>query len=95
MRTVREEPDVSEAVEDACEQWARAQEAWDVICWVLARDPTCGVPLSEGGQARAFTYEGSLAHEMPTILVIYDVDDHYVTIHEARFSNPQRTAGRA
>ena len=61
-----------------------------MILWVLARDPTRGVPLTEGGQARSFTYEGSWAHEMPTIVVIYDVDDHYVTIHEVRFSNPPK-----
>jgi hypothetical protein len=95
MRTVREEPDVTAAVDDACERWSRAQDAWDVISWVISRDPTCGVPLTEGGQARAFVYEGSWAHEMPTIVVIYDVDDHYVTIREARFSDARSTGGSA
>jgi hypothetical protein len=93
MRTVREDPEVEADVEEACTRWARAQEAWDVILWVLARDPTCGVPLAEGGQARAFVYEGSWAHEMPTIWVMYDVDDHYVTIRKVKFSNARTTAG--
>jgi|EndMetStandDraft_9_1072997.scaffolds.fasta_scaffold413844_2 hypothetical protein len=95
MRGVREESDVMADVEEACERWSRAREAWDVVHWVLSRDPTCGSPLTEGGQARAFVYQGSWAHDMPTILVIYVADDEYVTIHKVRFSEAKNSAGRA
>lgn len=42
MRSIREEPDVQRAVDEACDRWERAQEAWDALTWVLARDPTIG-----------------------------------------------------
>lgn len=95
MRTVREDPEVEAALEDACAQWARAQEAWDVVTWVLARDPTRGEPLTESGQARTFVYEGSWAHDMPTIVVLYVIEEPYVTIRRARFSHSRTTAGHA
>ena len=95
MLSVREEPDVQLAVDDACERWERARDAWDVITWVLARDPTCGDPMVEGGQARTFVYQGSWAHDMPTIVVLYVIEPPYITIRAVRFSDPATAAGNA
>ncbi len=95
MRTVREDPAVDIALDEACSKWSRAQEAWDVVIWVLAHDPTRGEPLTESGQARSLVYEGSWAHDMPTIAVLYAIDEHYVTIQRARFTDARTTAGRA
>jgi hypothetical protein len=95
MRTVREDREVEDALEEACLQWSRTQEAWDAICWALARDPTCGDPITEAGQARSFVFEGSWAHDMPTITVLYVVEEPYVTIRRARFTHAKTTAGHA
>lgn len=54
--------------------------------WVLARDPTVGVPLSETGSLRAFTMEGRYIYQIPTIVVVYDYDDTRITIQTARFT---------
>lgn len=86
MRGVREAPEVQVAVDDAKEQWARADHAWDACTWALVRDPTVGEPLSEGGNVRAFAYDGARATDMPDIMVLYDFDDRYVTIRSVRFS---------
>ena len=59
------------AVDDACEVWARADEAWELVKWVLAHDPTKGEPLSESGEARALVFPGQAAHDMPTIVAVY------------------------
>jgi hypothetical protein len=74
---------------------ARTQEAWDAVIWVLARDPTRGDPLTESAQARTFVYEGSWAHDMPTITVLYVIEEPYVTIRGARFTDAKTTAGHA
>ena len=96
MRGVREVPAVQAAADDAFERWVRAEDAWDSVKWLLARDPTIGDPLSEGGRARTFTYDGAIASGMPTIAVLYEFDDQHVTIVSAKFAdarNPQ--AGHA
>lgn len=96
MRSVRESPAVQEAADYAIEQWSRAEDAWEAVKWALARDPTLGDPLSEGGRARSFTFEGATALDMPTIVTLYEFDDAYVTILSARFEHARSTlAGHA
>ena len=58
MRTIREEVAAQRAVDAACERWAGADEAWSVVTWVLARDPTVGRPLREGGNVRTSPCKG-------------------------------------
>jgi hypothetical protein len=95
MRTVRQDIPVDDDFEDACLRWSRTQEAWDMIFWVLARDPTAGDPVSEGGLARSFVFEGSWAHDMPTIQILYIIEEPYVTIKSAAFRDPVTSAGTA
>ncbi len=89
MRSVVEAPDVQIAADDAFEIWTRAEEAWDAIKWALARDPTVGEPLVEGGTLRVLTFEGALAYDMPTIVVLYDYDMQRVVIKSAKFEVPK------
>ena len=95
MRTVRVDTIVDADLEDARRRWERVDDAWDMIEWVLARDPTKGEPLTENGSARSFVFTGSIAHGMPNIQVIYVDESPYVTIRAVRFSNPTFTAGSA
>ncbi|MGH7490120.1 MAG: hypothetical protein ACREMY_31615 [bacterium] len=93
--TVRQDLLVDAELEDACQKYDRTQDAWDMILWVLARDPTVGYPLSEGGTVRSFVFEGSWAHEMPTIQIIHVFEDPYVTIKSAIFRDPRSHGGTA
>lgn len=95
MRTVRLEPAVYDALQDCREEWPRVEDAWEMIEWVLMRDPTKGEPLTESGTARSFVFEGSNAHEMPNIQVIYVVEEQYITIRSVRFTAPTFSAGSA
>ena len=58
MRSVVEFAEVMAEVDDAKERWRRTEDAWEAICWVLARDPTCGHPLTEGGRLRSLVFDG-------------------------------------
>jgi hypothetical protein len=89
MRSVAESPEAQTAADDAFEAWSRAEEAWEAIKWALARDPTVGEPLVEGGNLRVLTFEGALAYDMPTIVVLYDYDMQRVVIKSARFEVPK------
>jgi hypothetical protein len=95
VRSVREDFEAQAAADDAFEKWARAQESWDAVKWVLARDPSIGIPLTEGSRLRAFTYVGGWAYEIPTIVVLYEVDAQFVTIKSARFQDAESPAGKA
>jgi hypothetical protein len=95
MRDVVESAEVMQDVDEAKEKWARADDAWGTLRWVLSQDPTKGAPLSEGGQLRTLAYDGSWAHEMPTINVVYEITETQVIIHSVRFVDAVSTAGSA
>ena len=95
MRTIRTESSVDGELDDARRDWSRIDDAWEMIEWVLSRDPTKGTPVTESGKARSFVFEGSYAHGMPNIEVLYVDEDPYVTIKSVRFSTPTHTAGSA
>lgn len=95
MRDVVESSDVMGEVDECRTKWERFDDAWDVVFWVLARDPTVGSPLNETGHLRAFVFEGSWAHEMPTIDVIYEVTETTIVIQRVRFREARSTAGKA
>lgn len=95
MRSIRLDSEVDDALFEARDEWHRVEQAWEMIEWVLARDPTIGEPLTEGGQARSFVFDGAVAHDMPNIQVIYVVEREYVTIKSVKFSAPTYSGGRA
>jgi len=89
MRTIRQEPSVQNVVDDACERWERAAEAWDALIWVLARDRKVGIPISEGGRINALKYQGARSIKMPTIIALYEVQPGLIVIRSARFEEAQ------
>ena len=95
MRSVVESVAVMAAVDDACEKWHRADVVWSTITWVLSHDPTAGEPLTEGGSIRALVYDGSYAHEMPTVYVLYEITETKIDIVEATFTDAHVSSGRA
>ena len=95
MRSVGESPLVMDEVDLASTRWARFEDAWSVIHWVLSRDPTVGLPLTEGGHLRSIVFDGSYAHDMPTIEVLYEISETQIVIQRVRFSDALSTSGRA
>jgi hypothetical protein len=95
MRTVVETAEVMAEVDDAEVRWGRAAEAWSTVTWVLSRDPTVGMPLVEGGQQRSIVFDGSRAHDMPTIQVLYEITATEIVIRKVRFLDAQSSAGNA
>jgi plasmid stabilization system protein ParE len=95
MRTVVESVEVMADVDEAKERWARTEDAWATVFWVLSRDPTIGEPLTERGHLRAVVFDGSWAHEMPTIYVLYEITETAIVIQKARFTDAKTSAGRA
>lgn len=88
MRDVAEEAHVQHAVDDACERWSRAADAWDALLWALARDATLlGTALNEGGSRRAVTLEGARSIDLPTLAAVYRVEPRRVVVERVRFAD--------
>lgn len=96
MRSVIEDSRVSRALDDAKRKWPRAGDAWDAVVWVIARDPTIGIPLTESGATRSFTFDGAKSIGMPTVTVLYEVQHIVIVVHDALFQEATfAQAGRA
>ena len=96
MLTVREDPNVSILVEQAKLQWDRADDVWEAITWVVAHDPEVGRPVTESGKTRSLTLEGARSANLPTITIVYEIENPYVTIHDVSFREPSAPhAGQA
>lgn len=66
------------------------------IEWVLARDPDVGVPLTEGGNIRAFLYDGARSIKQPDVEIIYQIQLNEIIVHSAVFTDAKaERAGRA
>lgn len=44
MRSIRLENEVDADLQDAKQDWSRVDDAWEMLEWVLMRDPTKGAP---------------------------------------------------
>ncbi len=95
MRSVIKSAEVMADVDEAKEKWARTEDAWSTVFWVLSRDPTVGEPLTERGHLRSIVFDGSWAHEMPTIYVLYEITENEIVLQKARFTDAKTSAGRA
>jgi len=95
LRTVRVDLSVDAELDDARSEWPRVDDAWSMIEWVLSRDPTVGEPQTESGHSRSFVFQGSIAHEMPDIQVLYVFDEHIVDIKSIVIRTPKQSAGNA
>lgn len=95
MRSVRLEPDVEDILDEARRTWDRLDDAIEMIEWVLARDPTTGDPVNEGGSLRTLVFEGAYAQDLPSIQLTYVDEAPYVTIKSIRVYAPQHAGGRA
>jgi hypothetical protein len=96
VRSVIEDSQVSRAVDDAKRQWSRADDAWNAIIWIIARDPEIGIAVTESGATRAFTFDGARSIDLPTVTVLYEITPMAVVIRDALFSDADfAQAGRA
>jgi hypothetical protein len=57
-----EENAARKALDDAEAKWAGAYDAWEAATWVVMHDPFVGIPVTESGKTRSYTYEGAAAN---------------------------------
>jgi hypothetical protein len=63
--------------------------------WAIARDPQVGAAISEGGAVRVVESLGARSITLPTVWLLYRVEQFSITVHEVRFSESiHERAGR-
>lgn len=87
MLAVREEPGVQDAVDAARLHWPRAQDAWDIIVWTIARDPGAGTAIVESGRTRVLESVGARSIGLPSVWLLYGVEPTIITVYEVRFTD--------
>ena len=87
MRSLIEEASVREAVDEALDKWPRANDAWMAVQWAIARDPEIGDPVTESGNIRSFAQDGARSIGLPTVRVMYELQEPYVIIREVLFED--------
>lgn len=96
MLEIVEEAQVTEAVHQARQRWARAYEQWEAVTWAIARDPEFGSPLTESGRTRLAVIQGARSIDLPTVELVYEISDPWLVAHHITFSDATAAqAGRA
>jgi hypothetical protein len=65
-------------------------DAWEAATWIIARDPNAGVPVTESGLTRAYTFEGARSIDLPTVTLLYEMQVETIVIHDALFSDSRQ-----
>lgn len=84
-----EDKEAQDALHDALLRWKGTVAAWEIVTWVVLRDPGVGIPLTEDGAIGSFTYQGAKSIEQPTITVVYETTRMETTIRSALFTEPK------
>jgi hypothetical protein len=78
MRTIVEDPSVSEAVDKARVKYPRLDEAFEGLKWYLSRVPERGEALDDANWL--YRQDGDAEDNIPAILTIYTFDAHFVKL---------------
>lgn len=96
MKDVRYEKSAQEACDAALEKWERADEAIQIIEWVILRDEKIGDPLFETGNIRTVTVDGARSAHLPKVTILYEITDTVIVFHSMNFEDATYAqAGRA
>ena len=84
LKTVRESPEVSETIKDAAKIYPRTWEAFEGLCWLLARGMGSNVPAS-GDQSLYYLHrQAAGGFGVPGFTVIYSMTDETIDLHAIR-----------
>lgn len=80
MRTVNDDA-VHKTIEDASSSHPRFSQWWEALLWRIERRPESGVAGANG----SYVYKQKrVKPNDPDIVVVYEFDNHSVTIHAMR-----------
>ncbi len=87
-RDVRLEVPAARALDEACDQYLRADEAWQGLEWLLARKPDRGASRSKNGRLyRLYVQDSDELAGTPRITALFESTADLVVIHRLKFDD--------
>lgn len=90
MRTIVEEKWSSDALAQARETWSGADFAWEVVTWFVMRAPEDGDRISMTAPVFGRTVHGAKSIGMPTITILYRVEEFRIVVFDILFAEPTK-----
>lgn len=91
-REIVESDSAKESRDNAALEYARTEDAWLAISWLVARNPEVGTPIAGDNTFRFHKQQGYSSTGQPVVSLFYTYDDTQVTIVSARFEAEQEEA---
>ena len=86
--TLAEHPTVRSVIDTASQHSLRSADVWAAAKWALAHDPFRGRRVTIEAEKWSLTLHGDDAHMLPTVNVLYVIEDRIVVIENVNFVRP-------
>lgn len=90
--TLAEHPTVRSVIETTSQHVLRSADMWAAAKWVLAHDPFRGRRLITEAKKWSITLHGDVVDMLPTVSVLYEIEDRIVVIENVNFGGPDDVA---
>jgi Protein of unknown function (DUF4065) len=86
--TLAEHPTVRSVIATASQHSLRSADMWAAAKWALAHDPFRGRRVTTEAEEWSLTLHGNEADMLPTVRVLYVIEDRIVVIEKVDFEGP-------
>jgi hypothetical protein len=86
--TLAEHPTVGSVIGTASQHSLRSSDMWAAAKWALAHDPFRGRRVTTEDEQWSLTLHGDDAYMLPTVSVLYAIEDQIVVIERVVFGGP-------
>lgn len=84
LRSIREEPAVTQSLSLAGNQYPRVWDAFESMCWILARREMIGAEIPTIKDVYYLHKQAAGGFGVPALLVIYTVSEDIISLHALR-----------
>ena len=81
LKSIREEPVVTEALQKGRNTYPRVWEAFESLCWILTHREIYGATIPAGGNVYRLHKQGPGGYGVPALTVIYTVSEEVIVLH--------------
>lgn len=81
LRSIREEPAVTQSLQRAANIYPRVYDAYDSMCWILTRREMGGVTIPTVKDVYHMHKQAAGGYGVPSLLVIYTVEKERILFH--------------
>ena len=81
LRSIREEPAVTQSLKSAGNVYPRIWDAFEGLCWILARREIYGTTISTVRDVYYLHKQAAGGYGVPALSVLYTVSEDVISLH--------------